>query len=92
MRVLRPFAVLLLLVLGASGAAASPVPRPADVPEAKASVLHLPSFFARLESLLASVWSKAGCRMDPWGRCIESTPTTEAGCRMDPLGLCEPNQ
>lgn len=89
MRVLRLFAVLvLLLALGASGAAASP----ADVPEAEASVLHLPSFLARLESLLAGVWNKEGCRMDPWGRCEPAVPTTEAGCRMDPLGLCEPNQ
>ena len=90
MRILRPFAVL-LLVLAASGAAASPAPRPAALPEAEPSILRVPTLLARLEGLLAGVWSKAGCRIDPWGRCIESTPTTEAGCGIDPWGRCGSN-
>lgn len=91
MRVLRPF-VVVLLVLVASGAAASPAPRPAALPEAEPAAFRLPALLARLESLLAGVWSKAGCRLDPLGGCIRSAPTTDAGCRVDPLGLCEPNQ
>jgi len=91
MRVLRPFAVLLLLVLGASGATASPVPRPADVPKAEASILRSPSLLARLESLLASLWNKEGCRMDPWGRCEPAVPTTDEGCGIDPWGRCGSN-
>ncbi|HSK75315.1 MAG TPA: hypothetical protein VLQ45_02570 [Thermoanaerobaculia bacterium] len=92
MRVLRPFAVLLLvLALGASGAAASPAPRPAGLPEAEPSI-RVPSLFVRLESFLAGLWSKEGCRVDPLGRCEPVAPATDAGCRLDPLGLCEPNQ
>jgi hypothetical protein len=41
--------------------------------------------------LLQSVWGKAGCRIDPDGRCADS-PTDKrplqpkAGCRIDPNG------
>jgi hypothetical protein len=92
MRVFRLFAVLvLLLALGASGAAASPASRPAGVPEEEPFAFHVSSLLARLESLLAGVWSKAGCRADPWGRCIESVPTTDEGCRIDPWGRCGSN-
>ncbi|HEX9940664.1 MAG TPA: hypothetical protein VGG03_01510 [Thermoanaerobaculia bacterium] len=42
----------------------------------------------RLGSLLTGIWSKAGCTIDPWGRCTPSTPAADAGCTIDPLGGC----
>ena len=58
-------------------------------------------FFDRVWMLLSDLWersgpvhqpqSKAGCEMDPFGRCLPgSQSNTNAGCEMDPNGLCKP--
>ncbi len=43
-----------------------------------------------LWSLLASLWSEAGCELDPDGRCAPDLP--DAGCEADPDGRCLPEQ
>jgi hypothetical protein len=95
MRVPRKAAVLVLLALslGTSGlfaAKAPPEGRPAKT--ATRSTAHL------LETLwgrVAGVWTKEGCRIDPWGQCSTSTApqtqNTDAGCGSDPLGRCSPD-
>jgi hypothetical protein len=48
-----------------------------------------PESLAWLWSLLARVWAKEGCRIDPNGRCItDSQTTTDEGCSIDPYGPC----
>jgi hypothetical protein len=41
-------------------------------------------------SFLQSLWSEAGCIIDPGGRCAAgaSKPTTDTGCGIDPGGRC----
>lgn len=48
-----------------------------------------PAALSQVWTLLTSIWSEAGCRMDPDGKCLPETQTT-AGCRMDPSGGCVP--
>jgi len=45
-----------------------------------------------LGGLLASLWLKSGCTMDPLGRCAPSTPPQiiDGGCTIDPDGRCAP--
>jgi hypothetical protein len=81
--------VLLSLAVGASQGVASPSPGEAASREAKpAAAFTAHGIIDLLRTLLRHTWSKEGCRIDPWGRCLASTPTTEAGCRMDPWGRC----
>jgi hypothetical protein len=87
MRVLRLATVLVLgLALGASQASAAqvqrePIPRGLK-PDTHSIILE------RLGSLLMSLWSKAGCKIDPLGNCVASTTSTDTGCGIDPLGRC----
>jgi hypothetical protein len=41
-------------------------------------------------NLVLSAWAKAGCGIEPWGRCVEGhsaqAPETKAGPGTDPLG------
>ncbi len=46
--------------------------------------------FTRLWSLLTSLWSEAGCQLDPDGKCAPNLP--DAGCEADPNGRCLPEQ
>jgi hypothetical protein len=58
------------------------------------------SFLQIVGSFLADLWEKAGCQIDPFGRCVvtptqdhqEPTPPAgsqaKAGCRIDPFGAC----
>lgn len=47
----------------------------------------------RAWSLIAALWVKEGCGIDPSGRCFTGTaqqqPGTKEGCHIDPSGLCE---
>lgn len=87
MRVLRLIAVLVLcLTLTVSQASASQARRESAVREVKPATLSFHGILDRLGSLLTAIWSKEGCSIDPWGRCIASTPTTDNGCAIDPLG------
>lgn len=82
MRLLRPLAVLVVvLALGASQIQAAGARRDSGQAVAQRAV----SLLDRLGAFLG--WTKAGCRIDPLGRCIPE-PTTKAGCRLDPFGHC----
>lgn len=52
-----------------------------------------PDFLDRLRSFLGA-WGKAGCDIDPDGRCIPQGPVqqTKEGCHIDPDGrsFCKP--
>jgi hypothetical protein len=94
MRVFRSPALVLLfaLVLGAPAAFASPAR--ATAPAARQAA-ERGSIFHQLRDFLVSLWSPAGCEIDPWGRCLTAprngvppAPTADAGCEMDPLGRC----
>ena len=108
MRILRPFAVLVVVLgLGISQASASQPVRETAGRDSKPAL----GFLAGLGALWMNFWTKEACGIDPWGRCITSAtadagcgidpwgrcpvakPTADAGCRMDPLGGgCLPNQ
>lgn len=44
-----------------------------------------PTSLSQVWTLLTSIWSEEGCRMDPDGKCLPA-PQTDEGCRMDPDG------
>jgi hypothetical protein len=44
-----------------------------------------PAALSQVWTLLTSIWSEAGCEMDPSGQCAP-TPQTDSGCGMDPNG------
>jgi hypothetical protein len=50
----------------------------------------VPAPFAWLWSFLGRAWTKEGCHIDPYGRCLTSPQTTDAGCSIDPYGRCLP--
>lgn len=41
-----------------------------------------------------SLWTKAGCSLDPYGRCLPASPTPhlDGGFRVDPYGTCLPGR
>jgi len=93
MRILRPAAGVLLLglTLGASTGFAATTPAARQGAAARVVLLD------QLRGFLVSLWSAAGCEMDPLGRCLPGKTTTQphsltapAGCRIDPLGRCIP--
>lgn len=51
---------------------------------------------SRLWNAVVRVWEKAGCSIDPFGRCASKSQTTpdsqqsDAGCSIDPYGRCLP--
>jgi hypothetical protein len=90
MQVFRRATVLVLLGLslgtsGAYAAAACPEVRPQA---ARSAADRIGSWW----NLVMTVWTKAGCVIDPWGRCAVSpasqTPHARERCRIDPLGRC----
>lgn len=45
-----------------------------------------------ISRMLAGRWTKEGCMIDPFGRCLPGTQqTTEEGCMIDPSGRCLDN-
>ena len=98
MRVLRRAAVFVLLglILGAPWAAALEA-RPDGVPrQATWAARSTLDILHPLWNLLARVWNKEGCTIDPLGGCVPKADsgaqatTSKEGCRMDPLGGCLP--
>ena len=76
---LRAAALLVLCALLASPLAAAPKFRSESSPAAAADDL-----FGWLRGAVSSIWSKAGCQIDPFGRC----ETAKNGCQIDPHGRC----
>jgi hypothetical protein len=88
MRVLRTAAVLILLALslGTSAFAAKARPAAPAHPAARSAM----SVFAPLWRLALDGLAKAGCTIDPLGRCGASAqiPPTKEGCGLEPWGRC----
>lgn len=76
---LRTAALLVLCALLASPLAAAPKFRSESFTTAAADDL-----FGWLRGALSSIWSKAGCQVDPDGIC----GTAKNGCQIDPHGRC----
>lgn len=72
MRRLRVAVLVLLTLLAAPWSAAA---EPVDL-------------LSRLLRLLPGLWEKAGCIIDPNGRC--APVPVDAGCTIDPNGQCAP--
>jgi len=70
--------LVLCLVLATPWASAAPV-RSEEEPVAG-------SFVGWLWEVVGGWSEKAGCRVDPNGRCIEEQE--KAGCQLDPFGRC----
>jgi hypothetical protein len=55
-------------------------------------LLPAPSeLFAGAWRLLARIWNKEGCMLDPHGACVPKStvvPSSDAGCGIDPHGGC----
>ena len=87
MRALRlALVVVFAVVLGSSQVSALPSREGTARSEVKN---YTRGVLVLLSSFLAEVWNKAGCEMDPLGRCAAAVaPATDAGCGMDPLGRC----
>jgi hypothetical protein len=87
----KTFLLLFILLLSAPWAVSSaPVPgavRPRAVEAAELSALE---FLSRAWSLVRSTVVKAGCEVDPEGRCVPAPVRTKAGCNVDPNGRCLP--
>ena len=87
----KTFFLLFFMLLSAPWAASSaPVPgaeRPRAVEGAELSALE---FLSRAWILVRSTVVKAGCEVDPDGRCVPAPIRTKAGCNVDPNGRCLP--
>jgi hypothetical protein len=77
----RKTLLLLLITALATPWAASAAGPQAESPRPVHAVEETSPIFGRIWKLLA----KAGCNIDPWGRC---TPQTKEGCHIDPWGRC----
>jgi hypothetical protein len=89
MRTSRTLAAVILFALlaGPLGASGAKVRSPGKPPQAKPGPVSL---LSHAWSLALEIWQKAGCDIDPNGRCV-TTPTplnsVDAGC-VDPNGRC----
>jgi hypothetical protein len=91
MRAIRRAAVFIVLglTLGISGVWASPPQQQASRHVEQVSTPQ--NLFDSLGGFLTHLWLKAGCSLDPFGRCAPMhTQNTDAGCTLDPNGRCTP--
>jgi hypothetical protein len=86
--------VLLLLAALLIAPWASAAPRHGSThPASFSAEFMIPDFLSRAWNLLAGVWTKVGCNIDPDGRCgpVPAAPVqlpTKEGCQIDPFGRC----
>lgn len=86
--------VLLLLAALLIAPWASAAPRYGNAhPVNLSGELGIPDFLSRAWKLLAGVWTKEGCNIDPDGRCgsapVAPSPLPiKEGCHIDPDGRC----
>jgi hypothetical protein len=85
--------IVVLLVLCAvltSPLPSSAAPRPGHGPAVQVAPHGIAEVFGWFRNAVVSLWSKAGCQADPFGRCVNglTTPASEAGCQIDPFGRC----
>ena len=70
---------------------ASAAQRPQQTRIEKFSLPEPSEVFAGAWRLLARIWNKEGCMIDPHGACIPKStvaPNSDAGCGIDPHGIC----
>lgn len=88
----RKTVLLLLAALLAFPWASTASPRFESPRRAEAVASELLDLLARGWGFLTGVWDKAGCNIDPFGRCIPAAPPsttqTDTGCNIDPNGRC----
>jgi len=83
------FVLFILAALATTPWAIARGPQP-ESPRVAQTVEGVP-FLGNFWSFLRSMWEKAGCGIDPWGRCVtEPVPTLQPkeGCNIDPWGNC----
>jgi hypothetical protein len=95
MPTLRRLAVLLFLItlLAAPWTASAAGPR-AERHSRSAKAEPVSTILSRAWTLLAEIWSKEGCGIDPSGRCIPTpapTSHSDIGCGIDLNGRCVPS-
>ena len=72
---------------------ASAAQRPQGTRVERFSLPEPSDLFAVAWRLLARMWNKEGCMLDPHGACIPKStgvPSSDAGCLIDPHGGCVP--
>jgi hypothetical protein len=80
------------LALALASSLASAAPRDVQPPRGKTAVAAAPAdtLLTRLWGRLIGAWTKAGCIIDPDGRCLGDSGTMtappEEGCAIDPSG------
>lgn len=84
--VVRTVALLVLCAVLASPLTSAAAPLPGHGPAARIGAPGIAEVFGWLKKV-ASWWSKAGCEVDPFGRCSDA-PVVKNGCRLDPYGRC----
>ncbi|HEY0513206.1 MAG TPA: hypothetical protein VGH73_14960 [Thermoanaerobaculia bacterium] len=88
---LRTITLLVLCAVLAFPVRSAAAPRPGgDSSTARLTAQNAGDLLGWLRNTLVSFWSKAGCQVDPNGRCVVNgaTITTKAGCELDPNGRC----
>ena len=88
MRLLRSLivAVGLSLALGPSVASAAEAPLTAAGREAG----RVTRILDQIGAFLKAVWENEGCDIDPWGRCVPGTGTTDPAPGTDEAGEIDP--
>jgi hypothetical protein len=87
-RLLAASLVLSALLAGPLGASGAKVRSPGTPPKAKPAPT---SFLSRAWSIAHDIWEKAGCGIDPSGRCVTAPApanSLDEGCGIDPHGQC----
>jgi hypothetical protein len=87
----RTVVLLVLCAVLVSPLASAAAPRPGHGPAARIAAQGVVDVFGWFQNAVVALWSKAGCRLDPFGRCVDgltTAPTSENGCGADPFGRC----
>ena len=93
---LRRKTVLFLFAVLLTASWVSAGPRYGGAHPVRASeAVVIPDLLSWARSLLRDVWTKTGCQIDPFGRCLSGTSpvsspssSADAGCNIDPNGRC----
>jgi hypothetical protein len=87
-RTLAAAFILLALLAAPLGASGAKVRSPGQPPKAKPGPVSL---LSHPWSLVLEIWRKAGCDIDPSGRCVAAPAplnSADVGCGVDPDGRC----
>lgn len=89
-RLIRILALSVLCAVLVAPLAVSAAPLAAGQPSPIRLTVGVGDFLGWLHGALTALWLKNGCRIDPNGFCLLSSPAAngDAGCRLDPDGRC----